>query len=155
MTPNGTAIRAIRAVRRMSLRELARLTRLDRGHLSRLERGLTGASEASLHRIATVLQVPFDDLVRGDDEPATDQPPAREVPAPGTPEGELFHYTPEEAARWLPWSAAWLRRRARLREVPHNRGGGLITFTGRDIGEISAMTAIRPEHAEPPDRSPE
>lgn len=27
---------------------------------------------------------------------------------------------------------------------PHNRGGARITFTGRDIREISEMTAIRP-----------
>ncbi|WP_281290743.1 helix-turn-helix domain-containing protein [Streptomyces sedi] len=157
MTPNGTAIRAIRVVRRMSLRQLARLTDLDRGHISRLERGLAGASEASLHRIATVLEVPVADLLRADDEPPPPPRPERDVPAPGTPDGELFHYTPEEAARWLPWSARWLRRKARLREIPHNRGAGQITLTGRDIQEISTMTAVRPtpdEHGEPPDRSP-
>lgn len=157
MTPNGTAIRAIRVVRRISLRELARLTGLDRGHLSRLERGLAGASEGSLHRIATALQVPVDDLVRAEDDPAPPPLPGREAPAPATPEGELFHYTPEEAAMWLPWSASWIRRKARLREFPHNRGGGQITLTGRDIREISAMTAVRPEpveHTEPPGRSP-
>ncbi|WP_147472821.1 XRE family transcriptional regulator [Streptomyces triticirhizae] len=154
MTPNGTAIRAIRVVRRMSLRELARLTGLDRGHLSRLERGMAGASEASLHRIALALEAPVDDLLRAEGDPAPPPPPGRQVPAPGTPEGELFHYTPEEAARWLPWSASWIRRKARLREFPHNRGGGQITLTGRDIEEISTLTAVRPEHAEPPDQSP-
>ncbi|UED83103.1 helix-turn-helix domain-containing protein [Streptomyces profundus] len=151
MTPNGTAIRAIRTVRRLSLRDLARLTGLDRGHLSRLERGLAGASEVTLQRIASTLGVPISDLLRNDDDPAVEAVPGREVPPPGSPEGELFHYTPEEAAKWLPWSASWIRRKARVREFPHNRGGGQITLTGRDIREISAMTAIRPAPAPPPD----
>ncbi|WP_240812563.1 hypothetical protein [Streptomyces sp. DASNCL29] len=68
----------------------------------------------------------------------------REVPFPGTPEGEVFHYTPEEAARFLPWSALQLKRKAYRREVPFNEGARRITFTGLDIREISGMTAVRP-----------
>ncbi|WP_143665751.1 hypothetical protein [Streptomyces griseus] len=68
----------------------------------------------------------------------------REVPYPGTAEGEVFHYTPEEAARFLPWSALQLKRKAYAREIPFNGGGGRITFTGLDIREISRMTAVRP-----------
>lgn len=70
--------------------------------------------------------------------------PKRQVPAPGTPEGEYFHYTPDEAAAWLPWSALQLKRKAYAREIPHNDGARRITFTGLDIREISAMTAVRP-----------
>jgi len=75
---------------------------------------------------------------------------AREVPYPGTSEGSVFHYTPEEAARFLPWSELQLRRKAYARTVPHNGGASRITFTGLDIAEISAMTAVRPlAEAEP------
>lgn len=74
----------------------------------------------------------------------------REVPYPGTAEGEVFHYTPEEAARFLPWSALQLKRKSYAREIPFNGGGGRITFTGLDIREISLMTAVRPlSEAEP------
>lgn len=75
---------------------------------------------------------------------ATTLAEARALPAPSSPEGELFHYTPEEAARWLPWKPRVLRMKAAAHEIPHNRGGARITFTGRDIREISEMTAIRP-----------
>lgn len=68
----------------------------------------------------------------------------RTVPYPGSPEGELFHYTPEEASRFLPWSHNQLRRKAYAREIPFNDGGKRVTFTGRDIREISDMTAVRP-----------
>ncbi|MFD6024520.1 hypothetical protein [Streptomyces griseoluteus] len=66
------------------------------------------------------------------------------VPYPGTPEGEVFHYTPEQAERFLPWSARKLRRLAYAREIPYNDGANRVTFTGRDIREISDMTAVRP-----------
>ncbi|MDX3009591.1 hypothetical protein [Streptomyces caniscabiei] len=75
---------------------------------------------------------------------AKEKAPPREVPYPGTPEGELFHYTPEEAAGFLPWSALQLRRKAYAREIPYNDGAKRVSFTGRDIREISEMTAVRP-----------
>ncbi|MGW6456323.1 hypothetical protein ACWF94_10415 [Streptomyces sp. NPDC055078] len=68
----------------------------------------------------------------------------REVPFPGTPEGAIFHYTPEEASRFLPWSELQLKRKAYAREFPYNGGASRVTFTGLDIREISAMTAVRP-----------
>ncbi|MFC5072818.1 hypothetical protein ACFPN0_14800 [Kitasatospora cinereorecta] len=68
----------------------------------------------------------------------------RQVPYPGTPDGEVFHYSPEEAARFLPWSALQLKRKAYAREIPFNDGGARVTFTGFDIREISQMTAVRP-----------
>ncbi|WP_335970898.1 helix-turn-helix domain-containing protein [Streptomyces sp. CA2R106] len=58
MRPNGAAIRALRTARKMSLRRMQALTGLDRGHLSRLERGLAGASDETILRCARVLDVP-------------------------------------------------------------------------------------------------
>ncbi|BBA98264.1 hypothetical protein RVR_4391 [Actinacidiphila reveromycinica] len=74
--------------------------------------------------------------------PKTDS--GRTVPYPGTPDGEVFHYTPDEAASFLPWSALQLKRKAYRREIPFNDGAKRVTFTGRDIREISEMTAVRP-----------
>lgn len=76
--------------------------------------------------------------------PANGDAPTRPVPYPGTPEGEFFHYTPEEASGFLPWSALQLRRKAYAREIPYNDGAKRVSFTGRDIREISEMTAVRP-----------
>jgi ribosome-binding protein aMBF1 (putative translation factor) len=66
VTPNGTAIRAIRRMQGISLRDLARKTGFTRSYLSRLERGLAGASESTIRRIAEVLAVPPADITRGD-----------------------------------------------------------------------------------------
>ncbi|KAB8162955.1 helix-turn-helix domain-containing protein [Streptomyces sp. 3MP-14] len=140
VTPNGTAIRAIRTMRSLRLADLAHSTGLSTSYLSRLERGEAGASDSTIRDIADGLAVPPADITRGAD--MASQP--RQVPFPGTPEGEVFHYTPEEAAEFLPWSPRVLRMKAQQYAVPHNRGGGRITFTARDIREISDMTAVRP-----------
>lgn len=42
----------------MSLRTLSALTGRNRGHLSKLERGLAGASDETVERIAGALAVP-------------------------------------------------------------------------------------------------
>jgi transcriptional regulator with XRE-family HTH domain len=42
----------------MSLREMQAKTGLDRGHLSRMERGLVGASDDAIRRYAEALDVP-------------------------------------------------------------------------------------------------
>lgn len=144
MTPNGTAIRAIRQVQKLSLRDLARLAQTTASQVSRIERGENGRpGEELLRRLADALHVPVDDITRGDPVPPKTKP-EREVPYPGTPEGAVFHYTPVEAAKFLPWSALQLRRKAHAREIPHNSGASRVTFTGRDIREISDMTAQRP-----------
>jgi transcriptional regulator with XRE-family HTH domain len=154
VTPNGTAIKAIRQVQSLSLRDLAGLARTSASQLSRIERGQAGAGEELLCRLADALAVPVSDITQGgaltptktEDAAAPPKKPAstRTVPYPGTPDGEVFHYTPEEAAGFLPWSALQLRRKAYAREIPFNDGGARVTFTGRDIREISAMTAVRP-----------
>jgi transcriptional regulator with XRE-family HTH domain len=169
MTPNAKAIRALREVQQMSLRCLADLAQTSPSQLSRIERGLAGAGDDLIHRLAEALGVPVDDITRAEAAASKDghspQPPegrskgaakerqapdgvktasGRVVPYPGTPEGAFFHYLPEEAADFLPWSALQLRRKAYAREVPFNDGGNRVTFTGQNICEISAMTAVRP-----------
>jgi transcriptional regulator with XRE-family HTH domain len=135
------------------VRALAALSGLDASTISRIETGKLGASQETISRIALALRVSEDDITRGDDDmPPTDKAEkdeaktveAREVPFPGTPEGQVFHYTPEEAERFLPWTALALRRKAYRREIPFNKAAGRISFTGRDIQEISDMTAVRP-----------
>ncbi|MGW3072314.1 helix-turn-helix domain-containing protein [Kitasatospora sp. NPDC001132] len=64
VTPNGSAIRAFRAACNVSLRELALRTGRDRSHLSRVERGLAGASEETIRAIAAALSVPVAALNR-------------------------------------------------------------------------------------------
>ncbi|WP_158516438.1 helix-turn-helix domain-containing protein [Kitasatospora sp. MBT66] len=58
MTPNGTAIRAFRKAKKLSIRGLALLISRDPSHISRIERGLAGASETALRQIAGALDVP-------------------------------------------------------------------------------------------------
>lgn len=167
MTPNGTAIRALREVQSLSLRRLAQLAQTSPSQLSRIERGHVGASDDLTQRLAKALAVPVADITRADDaDPSGPQPPqaamgkqlrakdtrapvakktrSRVVPYPGTEEGAFFHYTPEEAAEFLPWSPIQLRRKAYARQVPFNDGGARISFTGLNIREISGMTAVRP-----------
>ncbi|MFD3608967.1 helix-turn-helix domain-containing protein [Streptomyces atroolivaceus] len=165
MTPNGTAIRALRRVQSLSLRRLARMAKTSASQLSRIERGRAGAGDELIFRLAEALNVPVDDITRGEvmstqelapelapdlatetsPEGATKKKPVpREVPFPGTDEGSYFHYTPAEAARFLPWSALQLKRKAYAREIPFNGGGSRVSFTGLDIRAISEMTAVRP-----------
>lgn len=108
-----------------------------------------------MERLAEALSVSVDDITRGDAVPPTKaKKPAREVPYPGTPEGEVFHYTPEEAERFLPYTALTLRRKVHAREIPFNDGGAKITFTGHNIREISNMTAVRPLAESVPSQRP-
>jgi transcriptional regulator with XRE-family HTH domain len=60
VTPNGTRIRAIRRLQNLSVRGLARATERQPSHISRLERGLCGASDDTVKRIAEALRVPVD-----------------------------------------------------------------------------------------------
>ncbi|MGW7329167.1 helix-turn-helix domain-containing protein [Streptomyces sp. NPDC054840] len=45
----------------------------------------------------------------------------------------LRHYTPEEAAEFLPVSAATLRQWIYARKVPHHKLGGNPSFSTEDI----------------------
>ncbi|MGH3585040.1 MAG: hypothetical protein ACRDQ0_01850 [Pseudonocardia sp.] len=66
------------------------------------------------------------------------------LPAPSTAEGELFHYTPDEAALWLPFSARKLREMAYVNHVPHVNNGNRIFFSGLQIRAISTQFTITP-----------
>ncbi|WP_275462111.1 helix-turn-helix domain-containing protein [Streptomyces noursei] len=59
MTPNGSAIRAIREAQKMSIRALSQRTGLNRGYLSRLERcQIREAADARVTAVAEALGVP-------------------------------------------------------------------------------------------------
>jgi len=58
LRPNGAAMQALRTARKVSLREMHVLIGRDPGHLSRLERGLAGASAETIRRYAGALSVP-------------------------------------------------------------------------------------------------
>ncbi|MDX3354700.1 hypothetical protein PV703_15580 [Streptomyces sp. ME01-24h] len=64
------------------------------------------------------------------------------LPAPSTPEGELFHYTPDEAAIYLPFSPRKLRELAFAREIEHVNNGNRIWFSGLNIRAITAQFTI-------------
>ncbi len=53
----GMRLKSLRLVRRLSLRDLAKATGTSASFISQLERGLTGASTASLNQIASALGV--------------------------------------------------------------------------------------------------
>ncbi|MBW1603450.1 XRE family transcriptional regulator [Streptomyces sp. JJ66] len=147
MTQNGIAIRALRRARGWNLRDLAQRTDLSHGYLSRVERGRVNASSDVLRRIAEVFEVPPADITRGDDVSADTTiapPPVRDVPHPATTEGAYFHYTPEEAALFLPLSARKLRERVYKREIPFSSINVGIHFTGLDIREITEQYRVRP-----------
>ena len=56
-------------------------------------------------------------------------------------EAEFIHYTPEEVEekKLLPFKASTLRAKCYAREIPHNNGGGRITFSLRHIKAISEI----------------
>ncbi|TIR86375.1 MAG: helix-turn-helix domain-containing protein, partial [Mesorhizobium sp.] len=53
----GVRLKALRLARRLSLRDLAEATGTSASFISQLERGLTGASTASLNQMASALGV--------------------------------------------------------------------------------------------------
>lgn len=155
MTPNSKAIYALRVLKGMTLRELARKAGTSASSVSRIERGVTGASDDLLVRLAAALEETVADITheappgaalpaRKSQKKTAQRDAPREVPSPDSPEGALFIYTPEEAATWLPQSHWWLRRKATAREIPFNSGGRRVTFTAADILEIRQMSAVRP-----------
>ncbi|MFD7101887.1 hypothetical protein [Streptomyces celluloflavus] len=57
---------------------------------------------------------------------------------------ELVHYSPEQVATWLPFTARTLRDKANARLIPHSQAGGRISFRLAHIREIAAMYEVRP-----------
>lgn len=152
MTPNDTTVRGLREARKKSLRALSDETGLDRGYLSRLERGLVRKpAPEKLARIAEALAVSPESIeilgeaVTAPTVSTTRRPRATEIrdnlPNPASAEGELFAYTPAEAAQWVPLSVRELRERAYRRELDHGSTGRAIFFTGLHIrAALQALT---------------
>jgi hypothetical protein len=83
------------------------------------------------------------------DAPTSRRAPTRfeireDIPAPGTPEGAYFHYTPAEAAEWLPFGVHKLLKMANAKEIPHVDNGRRITFSGMNIRAISEQFTVQP-----------
>jgi hypothetical protein len=83
------------------------------------------------------------------DAPARRRPPTRfeireNIPAPGTAEGAYFHYTPAEAAEWLPFSAHKLLKLANAKSIPYVDNGARIWFSGMNIRAISEQFTVQP-----------
>lgn len=81
--------------------------------------------------------------------PTRRKPPHRfevrdNIPAPGTDEGAYFHYTPAEAAKWLPFEVHKLLKLANGKEVPHVNNGSRIWFSGMNIRAISEQFTVQP-----------
>ena len=77
------------------------------------------------------------------------KPPTRfeireNTPAPGTAEGAYFHYTPAEAALWLPFEVHKLLKLANAREIPHVNNGSRIWFSGLNIRAITEQFTVQP-----------
>jgi len=68
----GARLRAARTERARSLTETAARAGVSKGFLSQLERGRSGASVATLRRLAAVLEIALPDLL-ADPDPATDR----------------------------------------------------------------------------------
>jgi transcriptional regulator with XRE-family HTH domain len=68
----GERLRAIRLLRRLTLRELAEAAGVSESFVSRLERGRSGASVATLQRLAAALTIEISDLF-GSETPARRQ----------------------------------------------------------------------------------
>jgi hypothetical protein len=66
------------------------------------------------------------------------------IPAPGTGEGAYFHYTPAEAAVWLPFGPHKLRKMAFAREIPFVDNGNRVWFSGMNIRAISQQFTVQP-----------
>ncbi|MDX3839813.1 hypothetical protein [Streptomyces europaeiscabiei] len=66
------------------------------------------------------------------------------IPAPGTGEGAYFHYTPAEAAEWLPFGPHKLRKMAFAREIPFVDNGNRVWFSGMNIRAISQQFTVQP-----------
>ncbi|MFB7162271.1 hypothetical protein [Streptomyces sp. NPDC056242] len=66
------------------------------------------------------------------------------LPAPTSPEGELFHYTPYEAAQWAPFSGRTIADMCARREIEYVNNGRDNYLTGLQIAAISRRFTISP-----------
>ena len=66
------------------------------------------------------------------------------LPAPQTPEGQLFHYTPHEAAPWTPFSGRTLTDMIARREIDYVFNGRDNYLTGAQIVALNERYTVRP-----------
>jgi len=66
------------------------------------------------------------------------------LPAPQTDEGQLFHYKPEEAAQWTPFSGRTLRDMIARREIDYVFNGRDNYLTGAQIVALNARYVVKP-----------
>ncbi|MEU6543963.1 hypothetical protein [Streptomyces sp. NPDC046859] len=66
------------------------------------------------------------------------------LPAPSSPEGELFHYTPYEAAPWTPFSGRKLSALIAAREIEYTFNGRDNYLTGRQIAALNERYTVKP-----------
>ncbi len=66
------------------------------------------------------------------------------LPAPQTPEGLLFHYTPYEAARWAPFSGRTLADMIARREIDYVFNGRDNYLTGAQIVALVEAYTVKP-----------
>ncbi|MFD3844794.1 helix-turn-helix domain-containing protein [Streptomyces microflavus] len=144
MTPHALMIRNTRKLRGWSQQTLADAAGVTAATISRVERGLTGASDEVLRRVACALGVGYDDVCRTPQTLAKAAAAPRVVPAPTSPEAEFFYYTPEEAAEFLPVTYWWLKREVTKRAIPFTKARGRILFTAPQVLTIRAMFDVRP-----------
>lgn len=67
-----------------------------------------------------------------------------ELPAPQTPEGLLFHYTPAEAAKWTPFSYRTLIDKIARKEIDYVFNGRDNYLTGAQIVALAERHTVRP-----------
>ncbi|MYY79680.1 MULTISPECIES: hypothetical protein [unclassified Streptomyces] len=66
------------------------------------------------------------------------------LPAPQTPEGQLFCYTPYEAAKWTPYSGRTLADMIAAREIDYVRNDRDNYLTGAQIIALVEKHTVRP-----------
>ncbi|MEU0783443.1 hypothetical protein ABZ341_17955 [Streptomyces sp. NPDC006173] len=66
------------------------------------------------------------------------------LPAPNTPEGQLFHYTPYEASPWTPFSGRTLTDMIARREIDYVFNGRDNYLTGGQIVALVEAYTVRP-----------
>ncbi|MEH0552516.1 hypothetical protein [Streptomyces sp. B21-101] len=84
-----------------------------------------------------------------DDAPKRRTPPRwnevrEDIPDPGSTAGAYFHYTPAEAALWLPFEKDKIRRMMFAREIPHVNNGARLWLSGMNIRAISEQFTVQP-----------
>ena len=67
-----------------------------------------------------------------------------ELPAPNTPEGQLFHYTPHEAAKWTPFSGRTLTDMIAAKKIEYVHNGRDNYLTGAQIVALAESYVVKP-----------